>query len=165
MLYAYSHSCVENVVVLYRPAKRVYLMLCYNPNTKEITKGQWLKHTNILHNECTLKLDGTFTYITLNYSNVPSRHNEKGCGYRCTCTPPLFTANFQTSSDFKWFRDRWESASHNDYGNMMPLGAELEKYIREYCEKQTVTSVPRNTILKSAPYIKRKASLPDSDSS
>lgn len=158
MIYAFSNSCVTDFVVLYRSAKRVYLMLKFNPNTKEITKGQWLKHTDIRHNNCSLNDNGTFTYVTANYSTVPNRHNENCCGYRCTSTPPFFTSNSQ--GDFTWFKDRWDPVSHN-HNNIIELNPEDKAYIEAYCAKQTISSVPPNSQLKPAPYIKLRINKED----
>lgn len=128
MLYAYRNDDVDTITVLYRLRKRVYLMLLFNPVTKEIQTGQWLKHTDIKHHMSHLNSDGTFTYVTLNYSTVPNRHNEGGCGYRCTCTPPLFTAN--SPEDFKWFQNCW-SSSYGGKNNMIELSTEDKSYIEK----------------------------------
>ena len=95
-IYAYGGGSV--VAVLYKEAKKRYLLLTYDRATKSITKGQWLKGTDVKHNKCCYH-DGKFTYVTLNYSSIDSKHNEKGVGYRCTSTAPFFTAN----SPIEWF--------------------------------------------------------------
>lgn len=123
-------------------------MLTYNRETKSITKGQWLKGTEIKHNKCYYDGGGSFTYVTLNYSNINGKHNEKGVGYQCTSTAPFFTAN----KPIEWFNDCW-SPLYNVWSNKNTLTDAEHELLTEYCQGQQFEQVRGGQTLPTRPHI------------